>query len=319
MVDTCQLHAVAQSSAAPLPHGGIMSFSGEPRRPVIVITGATHGIGRAAALELARRGSRLGLVARSAAKALQTREDIERAAPGAQVDVFLADLSAQADVRRVAQEIDRAYDRIHVLVNNAGLHAFEQRITADGLPEMVAVNYLAPWLLTALLRDKLVASAPSRIVNVASDVHRNVRALDPARHLRSTTAFSGRESSEHYARSKLMDILFTQELARRLAGTGVTANSCCPGLNASGLGRESKVLNRLATLLDRVGLLSPEKGARILVRLAEDPELDGVTGEFLSTARLFQALPPARMRQDMELQRRLWEATAELVGEGVSP
>ncbi len=121
-----------------------MSFSAGPDRPVIVITGATHGIGRAAAIELARGGARLGLVARSEAKAIETRADIERAAPGTQVDIFLADLSAQADVRRVALELDRAYDRIDVLVNNAGLHAFEQRITVDGLPEMVAVNYLAP-------------------------------------------------------------------------------------------------------------------------------------------------------------------------------
>ncbi|MDC0743321.1 SDR family NAD(P)-dependent oxidoreductase [Polyangium mundeleinium] len=296
-----------------------MSFPGAPSRPVIVITGATHGIGHAAAIELARRGARLGLVARSEAKARTTRADIERAAPGTPVDVFLADLSAQADVRRVARELDHAYDRIDVLVNNAGLHAFEQRITADGLPEMVAVNYLAPWLLTHCLRDKLVASAPCRIVNVASDAHRNVRVLDPARHLCSTQAFTGRESSEHYARSKLMDILFTQELARRLAGTGVTANACCPGLNASGLGRESKGFTRLAALFNRVGLFRPEKGARILVRLARDPALEGVTGEFFSTVRLFQAFPPAPMRQDRELQRRLWEATAALVGEGVSP
>ncbi|EPX59930.1 Short-chain alcohol dehydrogenase family protein [Cystobacter fuscus DSM 2262] len=280
---------------------------------VIVITGATHGIGRAAAIELARRGAHLGLVARSETKAAQTRADIQREAPGAVVDVFLADLSVLDDVRRVARQLDEHYDRIDVLVNNAGLHAFSQRVTGDGLPEMVAVNYVAPWLLTDLLRDKLIASAPCRIVNVASDAHRQVRTLEPERDLRSTGAFSMAESFELYARSKLMDILFTQELALRLAGTGVTANSCCPGLNASGLGRESKLFNGLAGLLTRWGLLSPERGARIIVRLATDPEFKEVTGGFFSSTRRFRSLPPASLCRDAELQRRLWRATAELV------
>ena len=281
--------------------------------PVIVITGATHGIGRAAAIELARRGAHLGLVARSETKAAQTRADIQREAPGAVVDVFLADLSVLDDVRRVARQIDARYGRIDVLVNNAGLHAFSQRVTADGLPEMVAVNYVAPWLLTDLLRDKLIASAPCRIVNVASDAHRQVRTLEPERDLGSTGAFSMAESFELYARSKLMDILFTQELALRLAGTGVTANSCCPGLNASGLGRESKMFNGLAGLLSRLGLLSPERGARIIVQLATSPEFKEVTGGFFSSTRRFRALPPVPLCRDAELQQRLWRATAERV------
>ncbi|QRN95859.1 SDR family NAD(P)-dependent oxidoreductase [Archangium violaceum] len=282
--------------------------------PVYIITGATHGIGRAAAIELARRGAHLGLVVRSEAKAAQTRADIQREAPGVAVDVFLADLSVLDDVRRVARQLDEHYARIDVLVNNAGLHAFTQRVTVDGLPEMVAVNYVAPWLLTDLLRDKLIASAPSRVVNVASDAHRQVRTLEPERHLRSTEDFSMAESFELYARTKLMDILFTQELARRLAGTGVTANSCCPGLNASGLGRESKVFNGLAGLFSRLGILSPARGARILVRLASDPEFKEVSGGFFSTTRRFRSLPPAPICRDAELQRRLWRATAELVG-----
>ncbi len=229
---------------------------------VIVITGATHGIGRAAAIELARRGAHLGLVARSEAKAAQTRADIQRAAPGAVVDVFLADLSVLEDVRRVARQIDARY---------------------------------------------------GRIVNVASDAHRQVRTLEPERDLRSTDAFSMAESFELYARSKLMDILFTQELAFRLAGTGVTANSCCPGLNASGLGRESKVFNGLAGFLTRLGLLSPERGARIIVQLATSPELKEVTGGFFSSTRRFRSLPPVPLFRDAELRRRLWRATAELV------
>src|ERR1700691_2627707 len=143
-----------------------------PTTPIIVLTGATSGLGRLAAVELAKKGAHLVIIARNADKADSTRAFLAQAAPGSLCDAFLADLAIMDDVRRVGQEIAARYDHIDVLINNAGLHAFEQRITRDGFPEMIAVNYFAPWLLTRALRDVLIRSAPSRVVNVASEASR---------------------------------------------------------------------------------------------------------------------------------------------------
>jgi short-subunit dehydrogenase len=137
-------------------------------RPVVVITGATNGLGRLAALDLARSGAQLGIVARSQRKVDELRREIEQVAPCTPVDSFIADLTSMRDVRTAGQQLDSCYERIDVLINNAGVHAFSQRITPDGFSEMTAVNYLAPWVLTNTLRDKLVASAPARVVTVAS-------------------------------------------------------------------------------------------------------------------------------------------------------
>src|SRR5882757_9817207 len=148
-------------------------------RPVIVITGATNGLGRLAALDLARQGAHLGILARSQQKFNELRAEIDQAAPGTPVDSFIADLTSLHDVRRAGQEIDARFERIDVLVNNAGVHAFSQRITPDGFAEMIAVNYLAPWVLTNTLRGKLVASAPARVVTVASEGARWAGRIDP--------------------------------------------------------------------------------------------------------------------------------------------
>src|SRR5437764_6956705 len=149
-------------------------------QPVMVVTGATNGIGEAAAIELARRRARVGIIARNPRKAEATVARMREAAPGAAVDVFIGDLALMKDVRRVAAEISDRYERIDVLLNNAGIQLREQRATTEGLPEMVAVNYLAPWLLTSLLRDRLVASAPARVVVTASEAHRIGWTVDPA-------------------------------------------------------------------------------------------------------------------------------------------
>src|SRR5258708_1193098 len=163
-------------------------------RPVVVITGATNGLGRLAALDLARSGAHLGIVARSQTKVDELRGEIAQVAPGTPVDSFIADLTSLREVRRAGQQIDSFYERIDVLTNNAGVHAFSQRITPDGFPEMAAVNYLAPWLLTNTLRDKLVASAPARVVTVASEGARWAGRLDPAHDLTLTTAYREREA-----------------------------------------------------------------------------------------------------------------------------
>jgi retinol dehydrogenase-12 len=281
---------------------------------VMIVTGATNGIGEAAAIDLARRGARVGMVARSSRKAEATVARIQAATPGAPVDVFMGDLSLMTDVRNVAAEILDRYERIDVLVNNAGIQLTEQRATSEGFPEMVAVNYLAPWLLTALLRDRLVRSAPARVVVTASEAHRIGWRIDPGTILTDTSPFGRGGVLAAYGKSKLLDVLFTMELAERLDGTGVTANCCCPGLVATGLAGTENVADRVASALSRTPLVRrPEQGARVLVRLATDPAFANRTGEFISSTPLAGVLPTIPALRDVALRRRLWEATEALL------
>ena len=286
-------------------------------RPVIVITGATNGLGRLAALDLARRGVRLGLVARSRQKADALRADIERAAPGTPVDVFLADLSRLRDVERVGHAIDAAYPRIDALINNAGVHAFSQRVTSEGFSEMTAVNYLAPWLLTDVLRDKLIASAPARVVTVASRASEHVGDRSAVGHLRDTAPYTRRESSQLYGWTKLLDIMFTQELGRRLEGTGVAVTCCCPGFNVTGLGRDLPLSGALEKVLKVLRIGDPRHGAEIIVRLATDPGFADdadVTGGYFAAkgAEPLECPVPGRDEGD---QQALWKATSEILGD----
>ncbi|KOV83857.1 SDR family NAD(P)-dependent oxidoreductase [Nocardia sp. NRRL S-836] len=280
-----------------------------------VITGATHGLGRLVALELARRGFSLGVIARDPAKVDALRAEITS---GVAVDAFAADLSSLSDVRRVAEAVDARYDRIDVLVDNAGVHAFSQRVTPDGFGEMTAVNYLAPWVLTNALRAKLIASAPARVVTVASEAARHAGDLDPARDLADTGAYTRRESAVRYGRTKLMDIMFSQELARRLAGTGVTANCCDPGFNVTGLGRELPFAGFLERVLRGLRVGDPGRGAAIITRLAADPEFASRTGGYFSVkdAAPLDCPEPGR---SAAVQRALWEATETLLATGPQP
>lgn len=271
-------------------------------RPVVVITGATNGLGRLVALDLAQQGARLAVVARDPGKAAALGREIS-------ADVFIADLASLNDVRRVGAEIAARYDQVDVLVNNAGLHAFAQRRTEDGFAEMTAVNYLAPWLLTATLRDKLTG----RVVNVASEAARQVKTLAPKADLLATEDFSRRESFARYGRTKLMDIMFTQELSRRLAGTGVTVNCCDPGFNASGLGRELPFAGPLEKVLKALRVGDPRRGAGIITRLCTDDRFAMTTGGYFShrDAKPLECPAPGRGEQ---IQKELWDATAALVG-----
>jgi NAD(P)-dependent dehydrogenase (short-subunit alcohol dehydrogenase family) len=281
-------------------------------RPVVIITGATNGLGRIAALELALWGAHLGVVARSQAKVDELGREIELVAPGTPVDAFIADLTSMRDVRRAGKEIDARYERIDVLINNAGVHAFSQRITPDGFAEMVAVNYLAPWVLTNTLRGKLVASAPARVVTVASEGARWAGRIDPLPDLTATAEYTRREAMTLYFRSKLMDIMFTQELGRRLAGTGVTANCCDPGFNVSGLGRDLPFAGVLERLLRALRIGDPRRGAGIIVRLATDPAFAETTSGYFSVkeAAPLACPEPGRSRR---IQAELWETTATLL------
>jgi NAD(P)-dependent dehydrogenase (short-subunit alcohol dehydrogenase family) len=284
------------------------------QQPVMIVTGATNGIGEAAAIELARRGAHVGIIGRNPRKADATVARIQAVSPGAPVDVFIGDLALMADVRKVAAELLDRYDHIDVLVNNAGIQLQEQRTTSEGLPEMVAVNYLAPWLLTSLLRDRLVGSGPARVVVTASEAHRIGWTIDPDTILTDTSPFGRAGVMPAYGKSKLLDVLFTLELAQRLEGTGVTANCACPGLVATGLAGTENMADRVATSLSRTPLVRrPEQGARVLVRLATDPEFATRTGEFISSTPLAGLLPTIPAVRDVALRQRLWEATEALL------
>lgn len=268
----------------------------------VVLTGATSGIGLAAAEALAARGAELAIVARSEARASDAVARI-RAAGGPGVDVLLADLASQSSVRRLAGEILERYPRVDVLVNNAGAIFASRRLTEDGIEATWALNHLAPFLLTALLMDRLRSSAPARIVTTSSDAHKGAHI--PLDDLDASRSYRARGFAR-YGETKLANILFTAELARRLAGTGVTANCFHPGLVASGFNRNNgPVLGAAMTLL-RPFSRSPERGADTLVWLADSPEVATESGGYFVDRRRVTPSAPAR---DMAAAARLWEVS----------
>ena len=277
--------------------------------PTIVITGATNGLGRLAAIGLAQQGARLVITARSPEKAEQARRDIGTGL----VDVFQGDFTRLDDVRRIGADIAGRYEHIDVLINNAGIHAFEPRTTPDGFPEMVAVNYFAPWVLTQALLPALHRASAARIVNVASEASRRHGTLRIPQDLTEAATFTARGSSELYGRTKLLDIMFTMELARRLAGSTITANCLDPGFNTTGLGRELRFAGPLEKVLTRLGIGDPARGAGLIVALATDPAFEGRTGGYYTVrgTRRIQPTPPG---DDPEHQARLWRETELLLG-----
>jgi retinol dehydrogenase-12 len=276
----------------------------------VVITGATSGIGEAMARDLAARGLRLTLVARDAAKAASTARELA-ALPGAAgvPDVVLCDLADLASVRRAARELEERHEAIDVLISNAGMRSFAPGTTADGFELMMGTNHLGPFLLTNLLLDLLTAAPSARVVVTASEAHRTAGRVDLA--TLAEPVVSGPVGAERrYGQSKLMSILFTQELADRLAGTRVTVNCFCPGAVATGLVRETRWLDVGARLLSR----TPAQGARMGVRLVVDPDLETTTGRFFSSTPGLRRLAPVSARADRAYQRAAWERSATLVG-----
>jgi NAD(P)-dependent dehydrogenase (short-subunit alcohol dehydrogenase family) len=273
-----------------------------------VITGATSGIGLVAAERLAAQGAQLVLVGRDPARGEAAIARIRRRAPRAEVRVHYADLSRLDALRTLAAGLN-ALSRIDVLINNAGAMFWRREVTADGLERTFALNHLAYFVLTALLRDKLAASSPARIVNVASDAHRGAR-LDFG-DLQSARNYSGIRA---YSRSKLCNILFTRELARRLAGTGVTANCLHPGfVNSRFADNNPHIIGIGARVLKQLRGISPERGAETPVYLASSPQVEGQSGGYY-----YECTPstPSREAQDNEAARRLWEESAKLAGMG---
>jgi NAD(P)-dependent dehydrogenase (short-subunit alcohol dehydrogenase family) len=268
----------------------------------VVMTGATNGIGLAAGQKLAELGARLTVVARSEQRAALAVERIREAAGDAPVpEVAIADLSSQAEVRRLAAELLDRYERIDVLVNNAGAVFRTRRLTVDGIEETWALNHLAPFLLTNLLLDRLKRHPPARIITTASDAHQ--RAHIPFDDLAAGELSKGKAFGR-YGETKLANILFTVELARRLEGSGVTANCYHPGLVATGFGRNNGRLINLAMSAIKPFARTPEKGAETLVWLADSPDVSGENGGYFVDKR--RTLPSAEA-QDMEVARRLWD------------
>lgn len=285
--------------------------------PTVVVTGATSGLGQIVSIELAKRGAHLVLTTRDEARANATRAAIEAVAPGTQVDFHFVDFARLDEVRSAAHAIAARYDRIDVLINNAGIHAFKQRITGDGYAEMIAVNYLAPWLFTNILRDKLIASAPSRVVTVASEASRHGTPFHAATDLFKTQPFSRIGSSRIYGQTKLMDIMFSLELARQLMGTGVVANCLDPGFNVTGLGRELSFAAPLERLLRWLNIGDPRRGAGIILTLATDPAFAMVSGGYYSFDQA-KRLSPIAPADDPEVRMRLWSITAEKMADQLS-
>lgn len=273
---------------------------------VVVITGATSGIGQVAAERLAAMGARVVLVARDKERAEAALARLRERAPRIAHSIHYADLSRLADMKRVAVEVAAAESRIDVLINNAGALFSSRQVTADGLELTFATNHLAYFVLTHGLRERLMASAPARVVNTSSDAHNGAR-LDFG-DLQSAKGYRGLKV---YGRSKLCNVLYTRELARRSAGTGITANCLHPGFVATRFGDRSGGLLSYAVRVAKTFAISAEKGADTLVYLASSPEVATVSGAYFYKCR--PAIPSAEANDDAAAER-LWSESARLAG-----
>lgn len=284
-----------------------MTTDGRPMAVrTVLLTGATSGIGRAASMALAGMGARMVLVGRNKSRLASVVGEISAA--GGTADALPADLSSMGEVRALASEFLEKYDRLDVLVNNAGLVIGQRELTADGYEHTFALDHLAPFLLTNLLMGRLKASVPSRVVTVSSTAHRLGRM-----HFDDIMLERGYGPLKAYAQAKLANVMFTYELSRRLGGTGVSANCLHPGLVRTNFARG--IGTRFGAVMGvlRPFMIGPEAGARTTVYLASSPEVEGVTGRYFVRQKEARSSPSSC---DKEGQRRLWEISAELTGLG---
>ena len=279
-----------------------------------LVTGATSGIGQETALGLAREGARVLIVGRDPARGEAARADIAKRSGNDRIELLLADLASLREVARLAGEVRARCPALHVLVYNAGIVNLKRQQSPDGFEATFAVNHLAYFALTLQLLDLLRASAPARIVNVSSDAHRfgQIDWDD----LQSEKRYRGLPyvaAMRVYGTSKLQNILFTRELARRLEGSGVTANCLHPGAVSTRLGANNGGGSRVVTSLLRPFMLSPADGAKTSIHLAVSPEVTGISGGYFTKMREARCSRPAR---DVDAARRLWQVSAELTGLG---
>ena len=275
-------------------------------RNVCLVTGGTSGIGRAVAVQLAQQGATVLLTGRDRARGEAAVTEIR--GQGGSAEFLPADFASLASVRALADEVRRRHDRLHVLVNNAGFVSGKtRRLTGDGFEETFAVNHLATFLLTGLLRDLLTASAPARVVTVSSDAHRALRGLD----------FDNLQCERRYkpilaySQSKLANVLFTYELARRLEGSGVTATCLHPGVVRTGIWQAASGMLGVIARLAQVFMISPQKSGAYVVRLAVDPALAGVSGRYFNCHK---ELPSSPASHDPQAAARLWEMSERMAG-----
>ena len=272
---------------------------------ICLVTGSTNGIGKSTAIELARMGATVVIIGRDAQKTSEVVKEIRAASGNPNVDSLVADLSSQQEVRRLAHQFKNKYSQLHVLLNNAGAVFMQRQLSVDGIEMTFALNHLASFLLTDLFLDTIQASAPARIINVSSDAHASGKIefdnLQGEQNFRPSA----------YDNSKLANILFTLELARRLEGTGVTVNALHPGFVATGFAKNNgKVIAALVSVFAPLVARSPVKGAETSIYLASSPNVEGMTGKYFYDSQVISAAPQAT---DMVLARKLWDASTEMI------
>ncbi len=272
---------------------------------VCLVSGATSGIGEMAAQSLASMGAEVVILSRNRERCVSSAQRMRAVSGNPAVDYLVADLSSQAEIRRVVSEFTKRYDRLDVLINNAGGFFMKRHLSQDGIELTFALNHLNYFLLTNLLLPILQASAPARIVNVSSGAHRGAEInFDD---LESKRSYNGWKA---YAQSKLANLLFTYELARRLDRAQVTANAMHPGFVATGLAKNNGWLYRLGMSVVHLFARKPEEGARTIVYLASSPQVAGITGKYFFDE---QEVPSAPASYDEEAARRLWQISAQMV------
>ncbi len=271
---------------------------------VCLVTGANSGIGKATVLELAKRNATVVMVCRDKAKGEKVKADIIETTGNRAIELLVADLSSQKAIHQLVKEFKASHDKLHVLVNNAGLNLSKRTLSENGIEMTFAVNYFAPFLLTHLLLDLLEAAVPARIINVTSDMQRPIDFDD----LKREKAYN---QINVYEESKRANALFTYELAQRLQGSLITVNCIAPGFIRTNLGRDTKGVFKLFLQLVRPFMQSPEHAAEALVYLATSPELAGVSGKYFAGKQEVQS---SKVSYDKEAAGQLWQLSEEVIG-----
>lgn len=272
-----------------------------------VVTGANSGIGKETTLGLAKAGAHVVMMCRNEQRGKKAQEQIKQKSGNEQVDLLLVDFASQASIRQAAAEFKTKYGRLDVLINNAGALFMSRQKSADSIEKTFAVNHLGYFLLTELLLDVIKASAPARIINVSSGTHYNGEI-----NFEDIELKHGYNAMKSYAQSKLANVHFTYELARRLTGTGVTVNCLHPGFVASNFAKNNGVLAKVAMLFLRPFAISEAQGAETSLYLAMSPEVEGVTGKYFDNK---QPRRSAHSTYNEDISKRLWSLSEELVSE----